>query len=256
MDEEKLLRLLDDYHHQRLDTDARKELKTRLLAEPELLEHLETLRFTQKGIREIGIRNEIRMAHQAYMAERIEQDGRASRIVVPLYKTRWFRVVATVALLISLVSVFLVQVRTSRIIADNYLAYHLPTMRAEAEKGKELEAYYREGNWDKILLMAKEKELVSQRAYFLTGMAAFRSEKYNEASYYFENVVSLNETDGVALFEDETDYYYTLTLLHLREYDKAVSLIGKMNADASHAYQDIFGNWDLLRIKILKQFLQ
>ena len=249
MNDQKTLELLDNYLHDRLEDEDKLNLEKRLLSEAKLRAQLDILKFTQNGIKDIGLWKDIRAAHSTFMVKRKKENGPK---VVPIFRKRWFQVAASLLLIFVFVSISLNQIQPSKIISDNYLEYRLPVLRSEEVDFTEGEVYFQQRNWEGLLEWVEKPEVTGQKPYFLAGVAAYEKAAYADALTFFERVEVMNASAEKPLFEQETDFYAALAHLQTGAYEEAIHLVNKMRDDPSHLYHDAFGNWDLFKIKVLK----
>lgn len=249
MNKQELLELLEDYLDGRLDDRAKADLESKLASESELREQLELLTFTKRQLKDIGLWQEISLVHQTFKSDR-EKESRGK--VISLLGKRWIGIAASFLLIFSFISISLIQLEPSNIIDDNYIAYKLPVMRSEEDQNTTEELFYQQGDWEHLLRWVEKEQSTEQKPYFFAGLASYEKGAYLETLNYFNKVIEINATSEKKLFEQEMDYYSSLTYLQLGEFEEAYRLIDKMKEDRSHVYHDAFGRWDRFKIRLLR----
>ncbi|SHN07567.1 hypothetical protein SAMN04488057_10674 [Cyclobacterium lianum] len=249
MADQNTLELLEDYLHGRLGEKEKIQLETQLKSDGTLREQLETLRLTLSGIREIGLRQEIRAVHRDFMAK----DASAS---VPeaqsVFRRSWFRWAASLLLILAFAGLGMLQLHSTKIANSHFLEYRLPVQRSEQMGDSAAERYYQAEDWEKLLEWVENPAVASQKAYFLAGLAAYKKGSYARAIEFFDRIRLMNETTDKTLFEQETDFYAALAYLQTGAHGRALELVAKMRDDPHHLYHDAFGKWDQAKIFLLK----
>ncbi|WP_158861518.1 anti-sigma factor family protein [Lunatibacter salilacus] len=249
MNKQEIFELLEDYLEGRLDDRAKVDLESKIASDVELREQLELLTFTKRQLKDVGLWREINSVHETFKSDR---EKKSKGQVISLFGKKWIGIAASFLLIFAFISISLYQLQPSKIVDDNYIAYKLPVMRSEEGQHTAVELFYQQRDWDNLLSWVEKEQSPEQKPYFFAGLASYEKGAYSETLNYFNRVGEINARAEKKLFEQEMDFYSSLTYLQLGEFDEAYRLIDKMKENRSHVYHDAFGRWDRFKIRLLK----
>ena len=141
-------------------------------------------------------------------------------------------------------------VSTDKIFNDNYSGYTLGTTRGNNIKNA-LEEAYKDKNWNQVVSLYGQETARTSKTYFLTGMAEMELRHYPEAIALFESVRAENERRKDNYFEDETEYYLSMSYLMNHETSKGVAILDQIRQNKNHLYYPLASRISGMDLKII-----
>lgn len=252
MNENYSLEELEAYLYGELDPERKKELEERIQTDLSLEKELAALKISREAVELAGWKSEITKAQEEFLAQRSEtpiksiQSGQSGIGV-------WLsRIAASVTLLLvgSIAVLFLSTNPES--ITEKQVSYTLPVLRSSASQLAELEAAYQNGEYAKVLELAKGISDYDSKTYLLIGLANLETKNGPAAEEYLTRIESENQQASSRDYADQVDYYLIKAYLMQGKIAEAENRMIKIQTDSAHTYHENFGTIDWIRIKILK----
>lgn len=244
MIDDKNIARLEDFLDNKLSQREKDLLEQELKENTELNELLGLLKISRESIKLGGLKNQIQSAHKDY------HKNRATKVVKIKPATWWIGIAASLSLIL-LVGNFWIQKLPTQLIEDNYISYEISTMRSSEVPLSELENDFKNKAWASII-SAVPQSSKNQSELFLAGVAAYELGDLEIAFTYLGQVIQINQELNEQYFNDEAEYYLSLSLLKSKKYNEANTLIEKINSDKNHGYFGVFTNSDILKLKVLR----
>lgn len=229
--DETLVRLLDG----ELSPDERTTVEQQLAKDALLQEQYDSLLTTRAAIRHYGLQQQVSSIHQLMMTE---LDVPVKKISLVRQMIRYSSAIAAGVIL--LVGVFYAyqffSVSPEKIFSANYQPYELSTVRGSTSI-LAIEEAYRGKNYSEVLRLF-ETAAPSIKSSFLAGAAALELGNPAFAKDRFVQVIEQNKAAGSRVLLDEAEYYLSLTLVRLKQYDEALVWLEKIQGDAGHTYHN------------------
>jgi hypothetical protein len=169
-------------------------------------------------------------------------------IVRNIYKI-CMRVAAILILLLSCASVYKYAYVNDRSVYDqHFTGFELTNTRGEETPNVEVEAY-RNKNWNAVIRNYHQGENKSNKYAFLAAMADMQLGRFSQAISLLEQIQS--PRSGDYSFQEEAEYYLSLSYLMNHEENKGLQLLGKIRGNKNHTYYPIALEWSTIDLKII-----
>jgi tetratricopeptide (TPR) repeat protein len=222
------------------------------LSDTEAAREWSYLRMAVEGVQETGLYEQIEsvrtqwMAQQAVAAALPESSGAVIRNISRIA----MRAAACVLILAGGTAVYkYMSTSASHIYSEYAQPYDLNTSRGVAARD-EMDEAYRTKNWTAVTELFNKKKDKNNKTYFLAGMAALESNRYDDAIGMFQQVIAANTQSGGDYFEDEAEFYLAMSWLARNEVKEAMPLLDKIRADKNHLYHDVVVRMSTLDLRI------
>jgi tetratricopeptide (TPR) repeat protein len=221
------------------------------LSDAEAAREWNYLRMAVEGVQETGLYEQIESVRTQWMAQQAMASSPASSGAVIRNISRIaMRVAACILILAGGTAVYkYMSTSASHIYSEYTLPYDLNTSRGVAARD-EMDEAYRNKNWTAVTELFNKKKDKNNKTYFLAGMAALESKRYDDAIGMFQQVIAANTQSGGDYFEDEAEFYLAMSWLARNEVKEAMPLLDKIRADKNHLYHDVVVRMSTLDLRI------
>ena len=202
-----------------------------------LQEHYQYLLAAKRAIRSQGIRQRVAGIQRAYIKERVATETAPIKMAKRRSAFTTFMRVAAV-FIIALLGYGVFQyttISTQMVYDDAYTAYQLPLSRSD-EKATDIDALYSAGNDEAVIQAFNEKEVKSQKGYFLAAQSYLHVNNAKAAIAAFQQIEKLNKTSNTKYFVQETDYYLMLAYIKAGRIEEAIAKRDKILSDKQHLF--------------------
>jgi len=240
--------LLDLWEKDALTTEELSVLSGRI--DPEEVHHETTLhKAAILSIQKVAIAEQVSAVHQKYMA-RLEKPQPETKVIPLSQNKKTLRLVAAAAVFLGVfLSVDRLFVTPDLIYKSAYEDYFVNRERSlDNSSSNTLFENFRAENFQAVIQAFSNMQEPDAKARFLAGYSMMKEGKYADAKGQFEAILQDDNRHNGYLFRDEAEYYLALTLLNLKSYDKAYTLMTHIRNTPEHTYSDAFDYWDLLRL--------
>jgi hypothetical protein len=170
-------------------------------------------------------------------------------VVRSIYKVS-LRVAAVIILVMGIAALYkYVSVNRQSLYEKQFTGYELTNTRGQEINDAEEDAY-QDKKWQEVISIYKAKISQSNKQSFLAAMAEMQLNHFPQAISLFENI--LNKKSGDNTFQEEAEYFSSLAYLMNHEENKAVRMINKIKANASHTYYPLVSNISSIDLKIIE----
>jgi tetratricopeptide (TPR) repeat protein len=245
--DEKLVRFLDGELTEEEKLSVEQELATDKL----LQEQYENLLITKESIRQYGLQQKVSFLHEQMMKE----------IQAPVRKINPVRRIARLGVAIAAGIILLIgglwtynflTLSSDKVVNSRYQAYVLPEVRDGDNTGTPAEKAYQQKNYKEVLRIHDSGEDKSAKGEFLCGVAAMELKDDAKAIACFNEVIALNNKSGQPVWNDEAEFYLSLSYIRNGDYDFALPLLDKIQQDPAHKYNARVSNKFIRQVKMLK----
>ena len=221
------------------------------LSDAEATREWSYLRMAVEGVQETGLFEQIESVKTQWMAQQAMASSPASSGAVIRNISRIaMRVAACILILAGGTAVYkYMSTSASHIYSEYAQPYDLNTSRGVAVRD-EMDEAYRNKNWTAVTELFNKKKDKNNKTYFLAGMAALESKRYDDAIGMFQQVIAANTQSGGDYFEDEAEFYLAMSWLARNEVKEAMPLLDKIRADKNHLYHDVVVRMSTLDLRI------
>lgn len=246
--EEKLVQYLDAEL-----TGAEKESLEQQLADSAILrDELDQLKATRAAIRQYGLKTKVAAIHREMMEEL--QPG--VKKIKARNKLAWYglRVAASVFLVVAgYLTYTFFSLSPEKVFDSGYQSYELVTVRDASTNETAVEKAYREKNYKEVMRIHDTGEDATIKGKFLCGAAALEVNENDKAIDYFEGVLKANKLAQAPAFNDESEYYLSLSYIRRKKYTEALDLLQKIQDDPEHLYKEKVSGKLVRQVKQLKR---
>jgi tetratricopeptide (TPR) repeat protein len=208
------------------------------------------LRMAVEGVQETGLYEQIESVKTQWMAQQAAAAAPQPGAVIRNISRITMRVAACVLILAGGTAVYkYMSASASHIYSEYTQPYDLNTSRGAAAQD-DMDEAYRNKNWTAVTELFNKKKDKSNKTYFLAGMAALESKRYDDAIGMFQQVIAANTQSGGDYFEDEAEFYLAMSWLARNEVKEAMPLLDKIRADKNHLYHDVVVRMSTLDLRI------
>ncbi len=228
------------------------ETDPQFLLDPETARDYDYLRMAVEGVQETGLYEQVESVRAQWMAQRAMVGAPPARSggVFHLMSRIAIRAAACILILTGGTAVYKYMSTSAGHIYSEYTQpYDLNTSRGAAVRDEMDEAYGNK-NWTAVTELFKKKKDKNNKTYFLAGMAALESNRYDDAIGLFQQVIAANTQSGGDYFEDEAEFYLAMSWLARNEVKEAMPLLDKIRADKNHLYHDVVMRMSTLDLRI------
>ncbi len=138
-----------------------------------------------------------------------------------------------------------------KLYSELYQPYNVAVERSNEKDVNKMVSHYKAKEY---ALVVKEYELLTvsgNREDFFAGMAYHETGDYNKAVAAFEKIIKENQVSGSRLYNDDTQYYLSLSFIKLKRYNEAYKLLNTIKNEATHTYNEEVDYWLLMKLKYL-----
>ncbi len=221
------------------------------------LEELSMLhRAAYNGLRDFQLMQRIAFAQETMTGtnEPIETEKVPVRRMIP-YK-KWLSVAASIVVLIGLYFTIDTALMSSGKLASSfYNEYYLVNERSETgSNAHTITGSFVRKDYRRVTEQFEAMTASGQREKFLAAFSWYKLENYDKASRLFENIITVNKTLTVPLYDDEATYFLALSYLQQKQYDKAYTLLKHISRNKNHTYYQTVAPSSLSRLWVKKTF--
>lgn len=247
-DEDMLVQYLDGV----LDEQTKVEVEERLISDPEFRKAYESLLLTKEAVKQYGLKEKVAVLHKEMMKEM--QQAPVRHISSARKAVRY--AISVAAALIVLVGSFMLYnfytLSAEKVFNSGFLSYDLSTLRGNEEKESAIAKAYRDKKFADVVKLFEAGADSSREAMFLTGMSALELKENSKAIFNFKTLIAANQQANEKLYNDDAEYYLSLSYIRNGEYDLALGVLQKIKDNSNHSYNKKVTAKLLRQIKMLK----
>ncbi len=166
-----------------------------------------------------------------------------------MYKTA-LRIAAILIFIVGSTLMYkLITVTNQSVFEKQFIPFELTNTRSAQTWDAESNAYYNK-NWNEVLKIFQAVKPATNKSRFLAGMAELQLNHFSKAEILFESILS--PTSGDLSFNEEAEYYLSLTYLMDHKENRGIELINKIKADKNHAYYPLASKLSRIDMKIIE----
>jgi tetratricopeptide (TPR) repeat protein len=135
--------------------------------------------------------------------------------------------------------------------SELYVPYNVVVERGSEGGVNTLVGHYQAKEYAAAIKEYEQLTASGSREDFFAGMAYSETGNYDKAAIAFEKIIKANQTSGARLYNDDAQYYLSLSLIKLKRYDEAYKLLNIIKNEPAHTYHEEVGRWLLLRLKYM-----
>lgn len=224
----------------------------RIAADPETVSEWRQLRLAVAALEQAALYERVRTVKAEWLARQAAkaEASRSGQAKVRSISRTAVRVAACLLVLGGAAAIYkYTSTSSAGIYSAYYSSYDLNTSRG-ASAQDEMEDAYRSKNWAAVTDAFKKRKVKDNKAWFLAGMAALETKKYDEAIGMFQQVMASNALSGSDYFEDEAEFYLAMSWLARNDVKEAMPLLDKIRADKTHLYHDVVVKMSSMDLRI------
>ncbi|WP_194973938.1 hypothetical protein [Aquiflexum lacus] len=253
MDDFTILKEIEAYLDGEMTIEQKTAFEEEIQKQPELHDLLNIMKISREAIILAGHQKTISDTHDEYMASRKS----LGEEVAPLKKSRvlplFLKGIAAGFVLIMLATSVLIYDTSQNFFDRKYLSYMIPVERSSEQNIENLTALYIAEKWPEIIDLSISNPNDSKSLFFV-AMANFNMKNYDQAKDKFGQILDLSRKGQATSFVDEAEFYSVFTLIKMKDYSEALTMIEKINSEQEHSYQGYFSKWDQFKLKLLNIF--
>ena len=142
-----------------------------------------------------------------------------------------------------------ITVTSQSVFNKQFIPYELTNTRGAGSEDAEAVAYYNK-NWKEVVRIYRAGNGSTNKARFLAAMAELQLNHFPESETLFTSI--LNPSSGDKSFQEEAEYYLSLTYLMDDKENKAVGLLNRIKADKNHTYYPLASRISNIDLKIIE----
>lgn len=247
---EQLIRFIDGD----LGSDEIATLEAELAADPARQEELDNLKNTRMAVSRLGLQLQVASIHSEMMKELKDTEKDTIRQIAPIRKITQYTLRIAVGLFLLIVAGGVYQYFTispDKLFNEKYAAFSVGTQRGNTQQSP-IELQYAQKKYDQAIASFEAIQNPAVKDHFYAGLAYLSVNNLDKAVQNLSAVLTKNASFNTTEFQDDTEYYLALSYLKQQDYDKALPLFEKINADKLHLYHDKVGSWFLQEVKIAR----
>lgn len=249
---EKLVQYLDG----ELTGAEKDRLEKQLATDKDLQDTLNSLKSTTEAVKLYGLQKRVSGIHHQMIEEmlpgvkKINPSATRSTRKIVRYS---IAVAASFILLIGgYMALNFFTLSPDKVFASRYQSYQLVTVRDGNTSETPAEKAYKEKNYQEVLRIHAAGEDHTAKEEFLCGAAALEVKDNSKAIKCFKKVLDANKQAQQTVFNDEAEYYLSLSYIRNKDYDYALDLLNKIQNNPNHLYNEKVTGKLLRQVKMLK----
>jgi hypothetical protein len=160
------------------------------------------------------------------------------------------RVAAVLVLVLGSATIYKYAVTNDQSVYNKlFINYELTNTRGEQAHENETEAY-KNGNWNEVVHIYHSENNKSTKNTFLAAMSEMHLNHFPQAISLFEGILNAKSNDQV--FQEETEYYLSLSYLMNHQELKGLRLMNKIKSDTNHTYYPMANKLSGIDMKIIE----
>lgn len=246
------LDLMEAYLDGRLDDDQKNTAEKILQENPDLQEEYEYMKLAVSSVRLSALQTQVGNVAKTYFAPIAE-----SSTIKPLAKVHNLRFyalrVAAVLLIVCISYTAMLYITTSpdKLFAEGFVDYDLPVSRG-ASTSTTIEQLYKLQNWQEVINAVSAENSTTQKDLFLAGMSCLKTNQAALAAGFFKKASTINQTSSNKSYQEESEFYLSLTYLKLNETKNAEDLLQSIQSNPTHPYYNDAKKISPFKLKILE----
>jgi hypothetical protein len=170
-------------------------------------------------------------------------------VVRTMYRTA-MRIAAVLVLVLGSATIYKYAVTNDQSVYNKlFINYELTNTRGEQAHENETEAY-KNGNWNEVVHIYHSENNRSTKNTFLAAMSEMHLNHFPQAISLFEGILNAKSNDQV--FQEETEYYLSLSYLMNHQELKGLRLMNKIKSDTNHTYYPMANKLSGIDMKIIE----
>jgi len=241
--------VLIDYLDGNLNQEEISRIETIIKQDTNTAGDLEFLKFAINTVRLSAIREKVSKVRNAQQIEQGDTTQGTQGVIRKMYKTG-LRVAVVLILVLGSAFMFkLINVTNQSVFNKQFIPFELTNTRGVQTRDAIDEAYSNK-NWNEVVKIFQSENAVTNKSRFLTAMADMGLNQYSKAEILFESI--LNPSTPDKSFQEEAEYYLSLTYLMNHRENKGIALLNKIKADKTHTYYPLASKLSDIDMKIIQ----
>jgi tetratricopeptide (TPR) repeat protein len=240
---------LIDYLDRKLNQEESYLIESRLKSDKILAGELEYMKLAIDTVRLDGIRNKVSAIRDSIDIVKTTSVVPTGGIVRSMYKFS-LRIAAILVMLIGITILYkYISVSSLSVYQKEYTNYEMANVRGEAANSNVVKAFLNK-DWNEVIAANAAENIPSNQSNFLAGMAELQLNHFPLAVNLFQAVLNAKATDNS--FQEEAEYYISLSYLRNHEVNKAIQMLNKIKADPNHTYYPLASKISGIDLKIIE----
>lgn len=222
-------------------------LEERLRTDGSLQEQLTLLRAAVQALKQFGTSQKVQSIHSEMMKEL--KGGQKAKVISFNKGMRYVLAVAAsvVVLFIGVKLYTASQLSPEKLYDQSFVDFNVSTSRGSNENLSTVETHYQQKAYDAVISDLRSTNL-SAKDSLLVGLAYLHQNRPAQAIGFFNHLAySAND------FQQDAEFYLSLSYLKNKEYNKALPLMEKISANASHLYHGQLTDETIEKVKKLNK---
>ena len=238
-----LIRYLDG----ELNGQEKSELEERLQTDKALQDELTKLKVAVQAVKHLGTTQKVGDIHQQMMREL--KPVKNARLL-PFNKIVRYTMAVAASLLVLFIGVRIymsAQLSPEKLYNEAFVDFNASGTRSINSKQSEIEKHYQQKDYTTVTNSTRSIHLDAKDS-LLIGLSYLQTEHTSQAISIFQRLAySAND------FQQDAEFYLSLSFLKNKDYDKALALAEKIEASPAHLYHQQFNDDLIEKIKELKE---
>ena len=239
--------LLMKYLDNEMSLSEKQQFENKLEEDTQLKAQLESLTLARKAVEYYGIHDAVSKVRKEFQqGTTSQQEAKVVKLRKPL---RYILMAAASVILIGLIAIgyLFYQLSPEKVYNESFVSYNLPVARGTNVSETRIENAYQKKDYKQVIELSKTIPL-AEKDQLLTGLSFMQLNRFNEASGAFAKILNNQNSN----YRTDAEYYLALSYLRLKQYDKALDIFRKINADETHLYHKQVSSKFLREIRWLK----
>jgi hypothetical protein len=241
--------ILIDYVDGNLNPEDRSRIEKMIRQDPTTAEDLEYLKLAIDTVRLNAIREKVSEVRSVQQSVQQDASQKKQRVIRNFYKTV-LRIAAILIFLLSSALMYkIITVTNQSVFNKQFIPFELTNTRGAQIRDTEAEAYSNK-NWNEVLRIFQEEKASTNKSRFLAAMAELQLNHFSKAEVLFEGILATSTEDRS--FNEEAEYYLSLTYLVNNKVHKGIEMMNKIKADKNHPYYPLASHFSSIDMKIIE----
>ena len=240
---------LIDYLDRKLNQEESLLIESRLKSDKILAGELEYMKLAIDTVRLEAIRNKVSSIRDSVDNVKTTSVVPTGGIVRSMSKFS-LRIAAILVMLMGITILYkYISVSSLSVYQKEYSNYEMVNVRGEAANSNEVKAFLNK-DWNQVIAANAAENSPSNQSNFLAGMAELQLNHFPLAVNLFQAVLNARATDNS--YQEEAEYYISLSYLRNHEVNKAIQMLNKIKADPNHTYYPLASKISGIDLKIIE----
>ena len=239
------------YIDKEMTEDERITFEAELSTDTELSTELNNLEIAKKTVMLYGIKQQIAAIHK----EKTALVKQAPVIKIPPYrKIIRYSIAAAACILLIFIGInrYILKPSAAGLFTEQYIPFEASSTRGETAAITAIENAYLQKNYKEVINLYKATASATPPQMMMAGTAYLETGNTPAAIEVFQLLITQNKANNSAAYNDDAMNYLALAYLKNKNYDHAIPLMEKINADKENIYSNKFTDAYIGRVKKLQ----